>query len=193
MESTQSGIVTFIVTHHVPNDRTGEFESVNRQLNKIVESAVGYLGINVIRTPGANQIEYTVILRFDRFANLKRWSDSPLRNEYVAKLRTISDHTSERLETGLEYWFTTPDSIQQSHPPRYKMAAVTILVIYPLVLAVPYLVSKLSNAAGIELGFLLEVLVSVLVITLLMTYWAMPLVTRAFSRWIHDASSPKST
>ncbi|MFV1981029.1 MAG: hypothetical protein ACC655_07745, partial [Rhodothermia bacterium] len=167
-----------------------EFESINRELNKIVASASGYLGLNVIRTVAETQIEYTVILRFNSFANLKRWSDSPLRNEYVGKLRTLSDHTSQKLETGLEYWFTTAESEPSTptlYPPRYKMAAVTILVIYPLVIAVPYVVSKILDAVGIELGFFADVLVSVLLITALMTYWAMPLITRAFSAWLYDS------
>ena len=103
------------------------------------------------------------------------------------KLRALSDHTSEKLETGLEYWFTTSDSVPTSYPPRYKMAAVTILVIYPLVLAVPYLVSKLLDVLGVELGLLLNVLVSVLLITILMTYWAMPMITRGFSSWLYDS------
>lgn len=187
METKESGIVTFIVTHCVRKDRASEFESVNRELNKIVESAKGYLGINVIRTVSETQIEYTIILRFNRFANLKRWADSPLRIEYVSKLRALSDYSSEKLETGLEYWFTTAESPPPSHPPRYKMAAVTVLVIYPIVVAIPYSVSKLLDAVGVELGFWLEVLVSVLLITLLMTYWAMPLVTRTFSAWLYDS------
>lgn len=187
MGSTESGIVTFIVMHRVQKDRASEFESVNRELNQIVESADGYLGINVIRTVLEAQIEYTIILRFNRFANLKKWADSPLRIEYVGKLRALSDYSSEKLETGLEYWFTTAESAPPSHPPRYKMAAVTILVIYPLVVAIPYSVSKFLNAVGVELGFWFEVFVSVVLITLFMTYWAMPLVTRAFSGWLFDS------
>ena len=63
------------------------------------------------------------------------------------------------------------------------MAAVTVAVIYPLVLLVPWLVSAAIGGLGIP--FAVEVLVSVLLITGLMTYYAMPLITRAFSWWLY--------
>jgi hypothetical protein len=181
-DKAQSGIVTFIVSHRVQKDRTDEFEHVNRTLNKMVESAPGYLGINVIRKVGETHVEYTVILRFDSYANLKAWAESPKRIEYVAKLHDISDHSREKLETGLEYWFTI-EGHEDERPPRYKMAAVTVLVIYPLVILVPWLVSQFADPLGIP--FALEVLISVLLITGLMTYYAMPAVTRAFSGWLY--------
>lgn len=179
---TQSGVVTFIVSHRVQKDRADEFEHVNRTLNRIVESAPGYLGINVIRKVGKTHIEYTVILRFDSYASLKAWAESAKRIEYVAKLHEISDHSREKLETGLEYWFTI-EGHDLTAPPRYKMAAVTILVIYPLVILVPWLVSLFADPLGIP--FAVEVLISVLLITGLMTYYAMPAVTRAFSWWLY--------
>jgi len=55
------------------------------------------------------------------------------------------------------------------------------------ILVVSYLVSKLLEAAGVELGFFVDVLLSVLLITVLMTYWAMPLITRAFSFRLYDS------
>lgn len=182
MEVQQSEIVTFIVSHRVRRDRVEAFETLNRTLNKIVETAPGFLGINVIRTGRETHVEYTVIIRFDSYANLKAWGESPKRNEYVSRLRQLSDHTQEKLETGLEYWFTTDNDATKS-PPRYKMALVTMLVIYPLVILVPWLVKQVSQPLGIP--FLLEVLISVVFITGLMTYYAMPAVTHAFSGWLY--------
>lgn len=182
MESQPSGIVTFIVNRRVRKDRVEAFEAVNRELHSIVENAPGYLGTNIIRTDGETHVEYTVIIRFDSYANLKSWSQSPTRNEYVNRLQSLSDLTSEKLETGLEYWFTI-EKDETPSPPRYKMAAVTMLVIYPLVLIVPWLVSKAIEGWGIP--FLVEVLISVLLITGLMTYYLMPLVTRTFSWWLY--------
>ena len=183
MEAQQSDIVTFIVTHRVAKDRAEEFETVNRTLNRIVESAPGYLGINVIRTVGETHIEYTVVLRFDSYANLRKWAESPKRIEYVAKLREISDHSREKLETGLEYWFTI-DGEDAPSPPKYKMATVTMLVIYPLVILVPWIVKQAAAPFGTP--FLVEVLISVVLITGLMTYYAMPAVTRLFSGWLYS-------
>lgn len=183
MEIPQSGIVTFIVTHRVSKGRADEFETVNRTLNRIVESAPGYLGINVIRTAGETHIEYTVVLRFDSYESLREWAASPERIEYVNRLREISDHSREKLETGLEYWFTIEGKHAPS-PPKYKMAAVTILVIYPLVILVPWAVNRVAAPLGTP--FLVEVLISVVLITGLMTYHAMPAVTRLFSRWLYS-------
>jgi len=193
-----SGIVTFIVTHKVKPHLAAEFESVNRALNRIVESAEGYLGINVIKTVTEVMHEYTVILRFNSYRNLKNWAESPTRVEYVDQLRSLSDQTSEALETGLEYWFTTPGSVSgvsddvsdaRTVPPRYKMAIVTILVIFPLVIGVPALVGYVLEDVG--LSFILEVLVSVVLITVAMTYFAMPSITKLFSFWLYPGKLPR--
>ena len=181
-EVDRSDVVTFIVSHRVRKDRAEEFERVNRTLNRIVEAAPGYLGINVIRKVGDTHVEYTVILRFDSYERLKAWAESPKRIDYVAKLREISDDTQEKLETGLEYWFTI-EGHETKTPPRYKMAAVTVLVIYPLVILVPWMVSKVTNPLSIP--FAVEVMISVLLITALMTWYAMPAVTRLFSWWLY--------
>jgi antibiotic biosynthesis monooxygenase (ABM) superfamily enzyme len=89
--------------------------------------------------------------------------------------------------TGLETWFKLPGSNvpTMTPPPRWKMWLVSLVAVYPLVLAFQVLV--VPRMARLPLP--LRALVFPLVLLTLMTFVVMPMVTRALRRWLgprHD-------
>jgi len=83
--------------------------------------------------------------------------------------------------TGLETWFTLPTQPNMTPPPRYKMAVVTLLVIYPLSLGMGAALTRWLSAIPVVPRSLLG---SVVMIAL-MTYVIMPRVTRLFRWWLY--------
>lgn len=86
-----------------------------------------------------------------------------------------------RILTGLETWFTLPSKAGEPAPPRYKMATVTWLAVFPTVLIIFTLFGPLLNL----LPTVLRTLVFTLTMVTLMTYVIMPRMTRLFSFWLY--------
>ena len=83
--------------------------------------------------------------------------------------------------TGLERWFTLPALPNIPPPPRYKMAAITLLVVYPLSLGLgagmgPWLAPLPAPLRGLPISA---------VMIALMTWVVMPRATRLFKAWLY--------
>jgi antibiotic biosynthesis monooxygenase (ABM) superfamily enzyme len=83
--------------------------------------------------------------------------------------------------TGLEGWFTLPTQPGLPPPPRYKMALVTWLTIFPLITLVVVATAPLIGSWPLvaRLAFTTGVTVS------LMTWVVMPRTTRLLHRWLY--------
>ncbi|MEM8906202.1 MAG: hypothetical protein AAGD05_00020 [Bacteroidota bacterium] len=75
---------------------------------------------------------------------------------------------------------TKNTSTPASAPPKYKIALLTWIAIYPLITAI-LLVFGESLA---QLPVPLRTLVLTMVLVPLMVYWAVPLLRRCFARWL---------
>jgi hypothetical protein len=95
----------------------------------------------------------------------------------------VLDDFKETVLTGLETWFTLPTQPGAMPPPRYKMAVVTLLVIYPLSLGASVAMTRWLA----DLPMLLRSLLGSVVMIALMTYVIMPRATRLFRRWLYPA------
>lgn len=141
----------------------------------------GHQGLTVLRPSGTASADYVYIFRFDTYAHLKQWEDSPERRLWVERLqKLIQGEARKQVLTGLEYWFTLPWAPTMPPPPRYKMVIVTLLVIYPLSTFLPPLLIPF-------LGFLPPLVRGLpvsLLLVLLMTYAIMPAMTRLLAPWL---------
>ena len=81
-------------------------------------------------------------------------------------------HTS--FVTGLETWFTLPGQPGEAPPPRYKMALVTWITIFPLITAIVAITGPLIK----ELPLALRLAITTGLTVPLMTWVVMPRVTR---------------
>jgi GTP-binding protein len=126
--------------------------------------------------------EYRIVFRFDHASNLHAWENSEERRRWLRKSRPML-HEEEKVHvlTGLETWFTLPSKAGEPAPPRYKMAAVTWLAVFPVVMVIFSIFGQWLNL----LPTLLRTLVFTLVMVTLMTYVIMPRMTRLFSFWLY--------
>ena len=83
--------------------------------------------------------------------------------------------------TGLDYWFAAPNSTTRPAPPRWKVATVTWLGIFPTVLML-----FLTIAPLMENWYLVpRVMVITVLVVLIMTWVVAPRLTRWLHPWLH--------
>ncbi len=174
--------VTAVASRRVKRGREREFEEWVSGILAAANDFPGYLGSEVLRpgdAPGDD--EYRIVFRFDRESNLRAWENSEERRRWLRKAEPLIHEERVHVLTGLETWFTLPWKAGEPSPPRYKMAIVTWLAVFPLITVILVLFGPLLGL----LPMLLRTLVLTAVMVSLMTYVIMPRLTRLFSFWLY--------
>ena len=174
--------VTAVASRRVKPGREREFEEWVSGMLADANKFPGYLGSEVLRPSDPEDDEYRIISRFDHASNLHAWENSEERHHWLRQSRPLL-HEKEKVRvlTGLETWFTLPSRSGEPAPPRYKMALVTWLAVFPVVAVIFTHFGQWLNL----LPTLLRTLVFTVVMVTLMTYVIMPRMTRLFSFWLY--------
>jgi len=174
--------VTGLVSRRVKRGREQEFEEWLSGILAAANDAPGYLGSEVLRPgDGEDDDEYKIIFRFDHASNLHAWENSEERQHWRRQAEPLVHEEKYHVLTGLETWFTLPSKTGEPAPPRYKMAVVTWLGVFPIVMIIFSLFGHWLNL----LPTLVRTLVFTAVMVTLMTYVIMPRMTRLFSFWLY--------
>ena len=178
--------VTVLYSRRVKPGREADFEAWARGIVAAARQFPGHLGASVLDAPGSR--EYHILFTFADRRSLRAWLDSDERRRWLVRVGELleADRGLQQL-TGLETWFKLPGSNvpTMTPPPRWKMWLVSLVAVYPLVLAFQVLV--VPRMARLPLP--LRALVFPLVLLTLMTFVVMPMVTWALRRWLgprHD-------
>jgi antibiotic biosynthesis monooxygenase (ABM) superfamily enzyme len=181
----ETSIATLVIQHHVKTGGAPQYEAWLKEIIPAAQHYTGHLGVNVIR-PAEGSNTYTVVLRFDTHEHLREWAESDIRSGLIERVKPllVTDEQKE-IRTGLEYWFTPsgPGPAQKKAKP-FKQFLVTLSAIFPLSVAVPWLLTPLFRLVPtLALPVVSNFLVS-LIIVFLMVYLIMPRYTRLISRWL---------
>ena len=142
----------------------------------------GHEGGSVFSANGSGS--YIILLRFSSAAALDGWTQSADYQQFLKDADDVST-AGERAQvrSGLDTWFTLPDMpAPVKPPPRWKMAVVTWLALFPMVIALSYLF------APVGLPFLIEAAASTMIPVVMLTWVLMPWLTRALYRWLYKGS-----
>jgi antibiotic biosynthesis monooxygenase (ABM) superfamily enzyme len=162
--------------------REEEFEEWVSGVTTVAARFPGYLSSNIFRPSSPGDDEYQIVFSFDHASSLERWQNSEERRHWNERARElIHEEPRVRVLTGLETWFTLPSREGDPPPPRYKMAIITWLAVFPLATVVFMLLNPLLGGASV----VLRTLVFTMVMVSLMTYVVMPRMTRLFSFWLY--------
>ncbi len=174
--------VTAVASRRVKPGCEQQFEEWVSGILAAANGFSGYLGSEILRPSEHDDNEYKIVFRFDHESNLRAWEASEERHSWLRKSRPLL-HEKEKVQvlSGLETWFTLPAKAGEPPPPRYKMAVVTWLAVFPVVSVIFYLFGPWLNV----LPTLVRTLVFTTVMVTLMTYVIMPRMTRLFSFWLY--------
>jgi uncharacterized protein len=173
--------VTAIASRRVKSGKEQEFEEWVSGILGAAAEFPGYLGSNVIRPSDDDDDEFQILFKFDHASNLKRWEKSGERRTWLRRVEPLVHEENVRVLTGLETWFTLPSRPGEPAPPRYKMAVVTWIAVFPLATAIFALTQPVLGG----LPSVIRTLVFTLIMVTLMTYVVMPRMTRLFSFWLY--------
>jgi uncharacterized protein len=179
------GPVTTTVTSRVKPGHEPFYEQFLQGIIAAASEFPGHLGVEVFRPPSASAGEYRVVYRFDSSEHLRAWFDC---DERAAWLERAEPHLIGPMRTqfltGLETWFTLPGRPNTPPPPPYKMALLTWITIFPLITLVVVLLDPLLE------GFsrVPRLAITTAVTVPIMTWLAMPRVTRLLRGWLYPHS-----
>ena len=173
--------VTVLFSRRIKPGREADFEAWAHGVTTAARHFPGHLGASVLDAPSSR--DYHILFTFADRKSMQAWLDSDERQRWLARVGELieTDRGLQQL-TGLETWFKLPGSNvpTMTPPPRWKMWLVSIVAVYPLVLAFQALV--VPRMGGLPLP--LKALAFPLVLLTLMTFAVMPVVTRLLRRWL---------
>lgn len=171
--------VTVLFSRTAKPGQEKAYEQWNERLIRISEQQPGHISTSVVAD---GDRRYLTLQRFASRHDLQAWLDSPLRHKRLDELQDLIEDAPEPTAlTGLETWFRLPERVTTGHVARWKMALVTFVVIYFLVLILS--TQLLPRLQGLPL--LLRSAVIPLIMVPMMTYVIMPRVTRLLRRWLY--------
>ncbi|WP_424212669.1 antibiotic biosynthesis monooxygenase [Streptomyces sp. BI20] len=173
------GEVTLLIARQVEPGHEDAFRIWAEGILAAAAALPGHLGHGLFR-PAHEGAPWFLVHRFRDQAALDRWQESPERAAFFANCQGHRHTEIARRELqGMETWFAKPGTTRPA-PPRWKMAISSGLAIFPISLAgnlllAPYL---------IDLNVVLRTAVFAAVFSTLMTYVAMPAVSRLLRGWL---------
>lgn len=181
--AAEHGPVTVIFKRRARPGREAEFEAWVAGVTRAAMRFPGHRGADIIRPAGRARPEYAIIFRFETYADAQRWEESEVRAEWVERVRALTEGEAEiQRVSGLEFWFTPPAGA--APPPRWKMAVVSFLALWPLNVLVNAIFAPLIGGWPIPA----RALVVVGLLVPLMTYIVMPWLTRLLAGWLYPAA-----
>lgn len=188
-----SAPVTVSVTRHVDPDHEPEMMSWLQAGTTLAGRFPGFLGAGWVR-PEPGSEAWHMLYRFADPDSLLAWEQSHERAWWRASasgLGVVESRMERR--TGIEGWFDEPVSTDAvspgpaaSAPPRWKQAIVIWMIFFPLSLAAALVVGVVAPG----LSVVPRVLATTVALTPVMTYVALPRMTRAMAWWLAGEPPP---
>ncbi len=179
----QPSPVTVSITRTVPPERAREFAAWARAGEELMSQSPGYLGSGWVRPDPASE-EWHMLFRFVDAESLALWQASSERAWWIGAVSGLAEKAREESRTGIEGWFDEPSTVEvvtaPPTPPRWKQMIAIFVVFYPLSLGANAALTPLIG----EWPLALRVLVTVVAVTPVMTYLALPWITRALRPWL---------
>ena len=192
-DTNEMEVVTLVIKHRVKAGFEVPYSTWLRNIVRIAGQWEGHLGVDVIPGKHAGLDTYTCILRFCSTDAMQRWLDSPQRRELVNEaIPMLADGDQTEVNPANEFWFSPPNETR-SPPPRWKQAALTLLVIFPHTLLVPLIWKPLLGVSPVLSNNVVATFVITLTIVLSVVYLFMPMATRVFAPWLTSSTEPKET
>ena len=188
-----SAPVTVSITRHLDPGHEAEMTSWLQAGTTLAQRFPGFLGAGWVR-PEEDSETWHMLYRFADAESLAAWERSPQRQwwrDSAAGLGVVESRVERR--TGIEGWFDEPHSrdirdlrVQPPPPPRWKQALVIFLVFYPLSALVNW---GAAETPVHEWPLRQRVLLTIAVMTPVMTYAALPWITRRM-QWFLQGQPP---
>lgn len=179
LNSGRNGSASTVITTRVKAGSDAWFAEWQGRMGAAQQQFPGYVGQRVqAPIPGVNA-DWVAIVAFETAADLHRWEESPERKALVAESTPYVQRYDVRpADSAFESWFTKSESAGKP-PPAWKLSAIVLLVLYPIVMLEVFTLNHVVKALGLEpaLGIFIGNAVSVAITGFLLIPWASSLLT----------------
>jgi uncharacterized protein len=174
------------ITLRVQRPHVAEFERVLEDFASRSLAQPGARGVQCLYPrPGSASTEYGILRSFASAADRDAFYGSAFFKDWLAHIAPMVEGASTRRQLyGLEAWFRDP---AESMPPRWKMALLTWIAVWPVSMLVSAIVASVLGhdvPKVVEAAFVAAGLVAIL------TWVAMPLLVKIAHPWLHPKSFP---
>lgn len=171
--------VTAVITNSVKDGRAVEFRSWQQRIQATQARYPGYLGVTVQPPiPGVSR-EWVTLLRFDTGDNLRAWLESDDCARLTRESEELLEHADYRV-AGASFRNWLPESERAAEPPLWKVNAIVLLVLYPVVVLTLVFVNPLIVDWGLAPVTFVDNVIGVAATGFLLVPWAAGLL----SRWL---------
>ena len=133
-EGRKPSPVSAVISTRVKTGKETEYLAWERRMAAAQSKARGLQGYRLEPPVPGVQDDFVAILRFDSEANLEAWLESPERLKLVEEAAPLTEEFHARLaRTGFEQWFRDESGGTGAPLPVWKMDAVVLLLLYPIV------------------------------------------------------------
>jgi hypothetical protein len=162
-----------------------------RALKEFFQTSFAHLGVHgagmLVPPPGSSSPEYGILRTFANARERDDFYASPMFKAWEEKIKPLTEgEPVYRQLNGLEAWFRSP----QNPPPRWKMAVLTWVAVWPVSMAVPAVLYPLMGQSVPNVLFAGAVAGG---IVLALTWVAMPMLVALAKGWLspQTKSTPK--
>jgi antibiotic biosynthesis monooxygenase (ABM) superfamily enzyme len=191
MSNSKNRAVMMLVSRRVKPGYEAEFERLMKQFIDAAANFPGCLGAQLVHPGDEVDVEdslYHAVLAFENPDSLRAWQNSSERLQWLTEASAyIEGQAMVREVSGLAHWFQTSTNPTQAPPPRWKVAVVTWLGIFPTV----YLLFLLLSDVLAPWPLLPRIMVITVLVVTLMTWLVAPQLTRLLKPWLYPSSTPR--
>ena len=187
-----SGPVTVSITRQVDPSQEDQMLAWLRAGTELAERFDGFLGSGWVR-PEESSTQWHMLYRFSSQESLEAWELSAQRRWWLDSAQGLVDESAREHRTGIEGWFDEPSSVDIQDlrpaapaPPRWKQMCAIFIVFFPLSLAANYIAKDFAADWWLPL----RVLAITGVMTPIMTYLALPWITKLLHGWLNPVRTP---
>lgn len=172
------------ITRKVKPGCEAEFQAA---LKAFFQSSFAHTGVHgasmLVPPPGSPSPEFGILRTFANAQQRDDFYASPMFQAWEERIKPLTEGLPEYRElTGLEAWFRSP----HNPPPRWKMALLTWIAVWPVSMAVPAALKPWFSSS--VPGFVFAGAVAGGIV-LVLTWVAMPLLVKLTKGWLHPKTS----
>lgn len=192
MSESQAHPVLLLVSRRAKPGHEAEFEWLMAEFITAATAFSGCLGAQLVHPGDEEAVEdslYHALMAFDTTSSLEAWQQSAERASGLASIAPyIEGSAVERGISGLAHWFQPKTSARTGQPPRWKVAVVTWLGIFPTV----YLLFWLLGDMLAPWTLVARIFLLTLMVVIIMTWGIAPQLTRLLRPWLFPSPPAKT-
>lgn len=168
------------ITRRIKPGCEAEFQAALKEFFKTSFAHAGVHGASMlVPPPGSLSPEFGILRTFANERECEDFYAAPMFKAWEERIRPLVEgEPVYRQLSGLEAWFRSP----RQPPPRWKMALLTWGAVWPVSISVP---AALNPLIGQKLSKVIFAGIVAAGIVIVLTWFAMPLLTRLTTNWLN--------